>query len=376
MLTFEHVSKVYDGNRIAVADFNLEVEAGEFIVLIGPSGCGKTTTLKMVNRLIEPTSGAIYLNGKDIREQNPVALRRHIGYVIQQIALFPNMTIAQNVDVVPRLLGWPAERRRQRVRELLELVGMDPDDYADRYPSELSGGQQQRIGVLRAMAAEPPLILMDEPFGALDPITRENLQEELKALQAKLHKTILFVTHDMDEALKIADRIVVMKDGYIVQVAAPEELLRHPANEFVASFIGKERLAPGLELRTVEQVMIGEPVTVRPHTGVAEGVATMRRKKVDTLLVTDESGRLLGAVSIEELNRNYQRAHQVQDLMARDVPVVFEGTPAREAFDLITRERLEYLPVIDKEGRLKGLVTRTSMVNALASVVWGDEASA
>ncbi|AKX94488.1 betaine/proline/choline family ABC transporter ATP-binding protein [Neomoorella thermoacetica] len=376
MLTFEHVSKVYDGNRIAVADFNLEVEAGEFIVLIGPSGCGKTTTLKMVNRLIEPTSGAIYLNGKDIREQNPVALRRHIGYVIQQIALFPNMTIAQNVDVVPRLLGWPAERRRQRVCELLELVGMDPDDYADRYPSELSGGQQQRIGVLRALAAEPPLILMDEPFGALDPITRENLQEELKALQAKLHKTILFVTHDMDEALKIADRIVVMKDGYIVQVAAPEELLRHPANEFVASFIGKERLAPGLELRTVEQVMIGEPVTVRPHTGVAEGVATMRRKKVDTLLVTDESGRLLGAVSIEELNRNYQRAHQVQDLMARDVPVVFEGTPAREAFDLITRERLEYLPVIDKEGRLKGLVTRTSMVNALASVVWGDEASA
>ncbi|GEA19045.1 betaine/proline/choline family ABC transporter ATP-binding protein [Moorella sp. E306M] len=376
MLTFEHVSKVYDGNRIAVADFNLDVKAGEFIVLIGPSGCGKTTTLKMVNRLIEPTAGAIYLNGKEIREQNPVALRRHIGYVIQQIALFPNMTIAQNVDVVPRLLGWPAERRRQRVRELLELVGMDPDEYSDRYPSELSGGQQQRIGVLRALAAEPPLILMDEPFGALDPITRENLQEELKALQAKLRKTILFVTHDMDEALKLADRIVVMKDGHIVQVAAPEELLRHPANEFVASFIGKDRLAPGLELRTVEQVMIGEPVTVRPHTGVAEGVATMRRKKVDTLLVTDESGRLLGAVSIEELNRNYQRAHQVQDLMARDVPVVFEGTPAREAFDLITRERLEYLPVIDKEGRLKGLVTRTSMVNALASVVWGDEASA
>ncbi|GEA16110.1 glycine/betaine ABC transporter ATPase [Moorella sp. E308F] len=376
MLTFEHVSKVYDGNRIAVADFNLDVKAGEFIVLIGPSGCGKTTTLKMVNRLIEPTAGAIYLNGKDIREQNPVALRRQVGYVIQQIALFPNMTIAQNVDVVPRLLGWPAERRRQRVRELLELVGMDPDEYSDRYPSELSGGQQQRIGVLRALAAEPPLILMDEPFGALDPITRENLQEELKALQAKLRKTILFVTHDMDEALKLADRIVVMKDGHIVQVAAPEELLRHPANEFVASFIGKDRLAPGLELRTVEQVMIGEPVTVRPHTGVAEGVATMRRKKVDTLLVTDESGRLLGAVSIEELNRNYQRAHQVQDLMARDVPVVFEGTPAREAFDLIIQEKLEYLPVMDREGRLKGLVTRTSIVNALASVVWGDEASA
>ncbi|WP_258359951.1 betaine/proline/choline family ABC transporter ATP-binding protein [Moorella sulfitireducens (nom. illeg.)] len=376
MLTFEHVAKVYAGNRVAVADFNLEVKAGEFIVLIGPSGCGKTTTLKMVNRLIEPTSGAIYLNGKDIREQNPVMLRRQIGYVIQQIALFPNMTIAQNVDVVPRLLGWPAERRRRRAWELLELVGMDPDVYAGRYPSELSGGQQQRIGVLRALAAEPPLILMDEPFGALDPITRENLQEELKGLQAKLHKTILFVTHDMDEALKLADRIVVMKDGNIVQVAAPEELLRHPANEFVASFIGKDRLGPGLELRSVEQVMIGEPVTVRPHTGIAEGVAIMRRKKVDTLLVTEESGRLLGAVSIEELNRNYQRAHQVQDLMARDVPAVFEGTPAREAFDLIIREKLEYLPVMDREGRLKGLVTRTSMVNALASVVWGDEAGA
>ncbi|GAW94117.1 glycine betaine/L-proline ABC transporter ATP-binding protein [Calderihabitans maritimus] len=250
MVTFENVSKVYD-EHVAVDNFNLEIASGEFVVLIGPSGCGKTTTLKMVNRLIEPTSGTIYVMGRDVQAMDPVKLRREIGYVIQQIGLFPNMTVEQNVDVVPRLLGWDRERRLERVKELLELVGMSYEEYAHRYPSELSGGQQQRVGVLRALAADPPLILMDEPFGALDPITRESLQNELKSLQAKLHKTIIFVTHDMDEALKLADRVVIMKDGKIVQAASPEELLRHPANDFVAEFIGKNRIQRAGELETM-----------------------------------------------------------------------------------------------------------------------------
>ena len=212
MVKFSNVVKTY-GEHVAVKNLNLEIPEGEFVVLIGPSGCGKTTTLKMVNRLIEPTSGDIFIRDRNVMDLNPVALRREIGYVIQQIGLFPNMTIEQNIDVVPRLLGWPADRRKRRVFELLEMVNMDPDIYASRYPAELSGGQQQRIGVLRALAVEPPLILMDEPFGALDPIARESLQDEMKSLHGRLNKTTIFVTHDMDEALKLADRIVVMNQG-------------------------------------------------------------------------------------------------------------------------------------------------------------------
>ncbi len=242
MVIFDRVSKQYEDGHEAVKEFSLEVKDGEFLVMIGPSGCGKTTTLKMVNRLIEPTSGTIYIGQKDITKEDPVKLRREIGYVIQDIGLFPNMAIEQNIDIVPRLLGWSKEKRKQRVDELLSLVEMDPEVYAKRYPSELSGGQQQRIGVLRALAVEPPLILMDEPFGALDPITRDNLQEEFKVLQKKLNKTIIFVTHDMDEALKLADRIVLMKDGEIVQVGSPDELVNSPADEFVSTFIGSSRM--------------------------------------------------------------------------------------------------------------------------------------
>ncbi|MDI6906532.1 MAG: ABC transporter ATP-binding protein [Thermoanaerobacterales bacterium] len=371
MVVFENVSKVY-GRHAAVDNLNLKIAGGEFLVLIGPSGCGKTTTLKMVNRLIEPTSGAIYVRGKNVQEMNGVLLRREIGYVIQQIGLFPNMTIAQNVDLVLRLLGRDKERRDRRVRELLELVGMDYEVYAHRYPTELSGGQQQRIGVLRALAAEPPLILMDEPFGALDPITRETLQDELKNLQSKLQKTIIFVTHDIDEALKLADRIVLMRDGRIVQAASPEELLRKPADDFVASFIGKDRLM-SQGLQTVDQVMVAKPVTVAPHLGLAEGLALMKRKKVDTVLVTDDRGHLVGSVSVEQLDREHRRATTVGDLAERGMPTISRDASAKEAFDKMVEEKLKYLPVVDRDGALVGLVTRTSMVNALASLVWGDD---
>ena len=232
MLEFHDVTKRYGNGKPAVNNLNLTIEKGEFVCFIGPSGCGKTTTMKMVNRLIDVTEGAILVDGKNIKEQDPVELRRSIGYVIQQIGSMPHMTIRENIVLVGTLLKWRKEKKDERARELIKLVNL-PEEYLDKYPHELSGGQQQRIGVLRALAANPPLILMDEPFGALDPITRDALQEEFKKLQRELNKTIVFVTHDMDEALKLGDRIVIMKDGEIVQVDTPEEILRNPANDFV-----------------------------------------------------------------------------------------------------------------------------------------------
>lgn len=241
MVRFENVSMAYGENEV-LKNLNLHIEEGQLVVLIGPSGCGKTTTLQLINRLLKAAEGKVYVNGKDISQSDPVELRRGIGYVIQEIGLFPHMTIRQNIEIVPKLLGWDAKRRSERSQELIKLVNMD-ERYLESYPEELSGGQQQRIGLLRALAAEPPIILMDEPFGALDPITRDALQDEIMALQKKLKKTIVFVTHDMDEALKIADVIVLMKDGEVVQAASPAEMIRNPANEFVEKFIGSHRMA-------------------------------------------------------------------------------------------------------------------------------------
>ena len=236
MIQFEHVSKSY-GKTPILKDLNFTIEDGQFVVLIGPSGCGKTTTMKMINRLLEPDTGSILIDGKNIRDQDKVDLRRHIGYVIQQIGLFPNMTVAQNICVVPKLLKYDKAKCDEIVRDLLKMVNME--SYAEKYPSELSGGQQQRIGVLRALAASPPIVLMDEPFSALDPMTRETLQDEVKNIQQKLGKTIVFVSHDMGEALKLADVIIFMESGTVVQMASPEEMLEHPANDLVRNFLGK-----------------------------------------------------------------------------------------------------------------------------------------
>jgi osmoprotectant transport system ATP-binding protein len=369
MIRFENVSKVYEGKTKAVDSFDLHVERGEFVCLIGPSGCGKTTTMKMINRLNEPTSGVIKVNGKDIMQMNEVELRRGIGYVIQQIGLFPHMTIAQNVELVPKLLGWDADRRRKRVDELLPLVGLDPAKFRDRYPKELSGGQQQRIGIIRAMAAQPDLILMDEPFSALDPITRESLQDEFKKLQMKLKMTIVFVTHDMDEALKIADRIVVMRDGKIVQIATPEELLRKPKDEFVAQFVGRDRLTADPELLSVSDVMI-KPVTVDPGHGLAEAIVTMKKRRVNSLLVTDETDRLLGLVIPADIERS--RKGTVVDVMRTDVITTSPDTPLQEAFAQMFKSHLDFLPVVDAKGTLLGLITSTTMVDALSRALWSD----
>lgn len=373
LLKFDHVSKVYKGGKKAVDDMNLEVEKGEFVCFIGPSGCGKTTTMKMINRLIEPTDGSIYINGENIFDKNAVELRREIGYVIQQIGLFPHMTIRQNIALVPKLLKWPEDKRFERAEELLKLVDMAPE-YLDRYPHELSGGQQQRIGVLRALAADPPLILMDEPFGALDPITRDSLQEEFKKLQRSLGKTIVFVTHDMDEAIELADRIVIMRDGKLVQVGSPEEILREPANEFVEEFIGKDRLVQARpNIQTVEQIMNPNPATITENKTLSEAIQLMKEKRVDSLLVVDNERKLSGFIDIEIIDRFRKKAVQVGEVLEKDMYTVEEGTLLRDTIHRILRRGTKYVPVVDKQQMLLGIVTRANLADIVYDTIWGEE---
>ena len=296
MIEFRGVSKTYPGSdRPVVNDLSFEVPEGEICVLVGPSGCGKTTSMRMVNRLIEPTEGEILIDGEPNTAMSGTQLRRKIGYAIQQIGLFPHRTIAENIATVPGLLGWEKERIRSRVDELLELVGLDPDDYRDRYPAELSGGQQQRVGVARAMAADPPIMLMDEPFGAVDPITRERLQDEFLRIQEDIKKTIVFVTHDIDEAIKMGDKIAILKQGgFLAQYDTPEEILANPNSEFVASFVGNDRILKRLSLTRVGDLQL------EPANGNAEGLP-----RIDgNLTVRDALSELIGSGSSEAVVEN------------------------------------------------------------------------
>jgi osmoprotectant transport system ATP-binding protein len=301
VVTFEHVTKQYGDGPPAVTDLSLEIDAGEICVLVGPSGCGKTTTMKMVNRLVEPTSGRITIDGQDVAGLPPVELRRRIGYVIQHVGLFPHMTVGDNVAVVPRLLGWAAPRVAERVEELLDLVGLDPGTYRGRYPAALSGGERQRVGVARAMAADPTVLLMDEPFGAVDPIRRERLQNEFLRLQARLRKTIVFVTHDVDEAIKMADRIVILQVGGIVaQYDTPDRLLAAPASDFVERFVGADRGLKRLSLARVRDLTL-EPVITAT---VGEPRSAVRARLTDNagwVLVTDERRHPIGWVDAADL---------------------------------------------------------------------------
>ncbi|WP_059103638.1 betaine/proline/choline family ABC transporter ATP-binding protein [Shouchella shacheensis] len=375
MLKFENVTKEYGAGTRAVNQLSLTIEKGEFICIIGPSGCGKTTSMKMINRLIEPTSGAIYVNGENIMEQDAVKLRRTIGYVIQQIGLFPHMTIQENIVLVPKLLGWSEEEKKQRAAELLHLVDMD-ESYLDRFPNELSGGQQQRIGVLRALAADPPLILMDEPFGALDPITRDVLQEEFKHLQQSLGKTIVFVTHDMDEAIKLADRIVIMRDGELVQVDTPEKILREPVDEFVEEFIGKDRLLQARpNVQTIAQIMSHTPVTIYDTNAIREAATRMKERRVDSLLVIDEANLLKGYIDIEMIDKTRNQATRVSEIVETDFYSVREDALLRDTVQKLLKRGLKYAPVVDEKKRLTGIVTRASLVDMVYDSIWGSEDS-
>lgn len=373
MIVLEHVNKVYDNGFHALKDINLEFKEGEITVLIGPSGCGKSTTMKLINALNTPSSGKVLIDGKDISEMNPVELRRNIGYVIQSVGLFPHMNIAKNVGVVPRLKKWDKDKTDQKVKELLDMVGLDHSIYSTRYPSELSGGQQQRVGVVRALAADPDIILMDEPFSALDPISREQLQDELIRLQQDLHKTIIFVTHDMDEAIKIADTIILMKDGEVVQTGRPDAILRHPANEFVRNFIGSKRLQDEnestYEIPLVDEVMITNPVTAFPSRGLAEAIKMMEMKRVDSLLIVDRNKQLQGAVSIYRVLDQYgEEGKTVADVMHPVRFSVASGSTLPQAIEIMDSHQLSNLPVIDSNNRFLGLITRGSVVKHLAEV--------
>ena len=374
VVTFENVEKVYDGSHQAVEDFSLQVSRGELVVLIGPSGCGKTTTLRMVNRLVELTAGQILINGRDNLQMNEVQLRRQMGYVIQEIGLFPHMTVADNISVVPDLEGWKNQKKRSRARELLELVRMEPDKFIDRYPRELSGGQQQRIGVLRALAADPDILLMDEPFGALDPITRSELQDELLDLQEKVRKTIIFVTHDMNEATKLADRIVMMRNGRIVQVDSPKEMMRNPKNEFVSEFIGPKRMMDNpMEVR-VKKVSSNDTVQAESELSLTEAFKRMRDKKTDYLALIDGNNAFSGIVSVDDIQEGIEQFGEdaPAEKLASCRTISAEAT-VLEAVHRLADVDVPALAVLDGE-ELVGVFTKNGLIELLVEEMWPSTA--
>ncbi len=370
MITFEHITKTYPrSDKPAVHDLNFHIPEGETCVFIGPSGCGKTTTLKMINRLIEPTEGIIRIGKENILEKDPILLRRGIGYVIQQIGLFPHMTIHENIAVVPRLLGWESSRISGRTDELLQMVGMDPGTYRSRYPRELSGGQRQRVGVARALAADPPIMLMDEPFGAIDPITRDRLQNEFLRLQKRLKKTIAFVTHDIDEAIKMGTLICILDVGGILQqFASPTEILSNPANEFVANFVGADRGLKQLNLVRVGEVMRTEIHTVLAEDDTEIAVEKMRKQKRDTLWVVDGHGTLLGYITLECAQTNPNQ--KVKTCFRPPMGMTEAEATMKDAFSEMLTCGARYLPVVESGDRLIGIV---STADARALIEDGDE---
>jgi osmoprotectant transport system ATP-binding protein len=353
-LEFRSATKRYRGQDEAAVDgLSLTVPAGEICVLVGPSGCGKTTAMRMVNRMIEITDGDILLDGRSVRERSPAELRRHIGYAIQQIGLFPHMTVADNVGVVPRLLGWDSDRIRARVEELLELVSLEPGT-GERYPSQLSGGQRQRVGVARALAADPPLMLMDEPFGAIDPINRERLQNEFLRLQGELRKTIVFVTHDIDEAIKMGDRIAVMqKGGRLAQYASPAELLMSPADEFVEDFVGADRALKRLALQRVRDIDLWRAATVTAGEPTAEARRKLDEADLDTALLIDDQGRPQGWLSDQALADEQVRT----ELRSRADPKVELDDVLRDALADLIEAEVHYSPVVDERGCVAGVLS-------------------
>ena len=364
-LEFRHVTKRYPGqSEAAVDDLSLEVPAGEICVLVGPSGCGKTTAMRMVNRMIDISEGDILLDGRSVKERKPADLRREIGYAIQQIGLFPHLTVSENIATVPRLLGWDKARITGRVDELLELVSLDPSETRDRYPAQLSGGQRQRVGVARALAVDPPLMLMDEPFGAIDPINRERLQNEFLRLQQEIRKTIVFVTHDIDEAIKMGDRIAILqKGGQLAQFAPPAEILMYPAGKFVEDFVGSDRALKRLALQRVRDVDLWKAPLVRVGEPVADARRKAQESEVPYPLLVDADGRPRGWLSERAL-----AGERVEDeLRSGPEPVVELDDILRDALADLLQNEAQYGPVVDERGVVAGVLSLELVGHALRS---------
>ena len=372
MIEFIDVAKIYK-TQTAVEDISFKIDDGEFVCLIGTSGSGKTTIMRMINRMTEPSKGKILIDGEDIMTKNPVQLRREIGYVIQQIGLLPHMTIYENITLVPALLKWDEERKRKIAEELIKKVDL-PVEYLEKYPSQLSGGQQQRIGVIRALAAEQNIILMDEPFGALDPITRESLQSLIKNIQKELGKTVVFVTHDMNEAIGLADKILIMDMGHVVQYDTPENILKNPANDYVCGLLGEDNLNKAkTSYNSVETIMIKNPVFINEGKTTRDALKLMRKKRVDTLFVTDAKNNLKGVVGIFELGKLGRLDTYVSEIMNEPVSIL-NSTKIIEAIHLIVELGYRNLPVVDEGGKLVGIVTRASIVDSIYNNIIGGEA--
>ncbi|WP_417331147.1 ABC transporter ATP-binding protein [Halomonas cupida] len=377
MIRLENLTKVFDtpkGAVVAADHVTMEVPSGEICILLGPSGCGKTTTLKMINRIIKPSSGKVFINDEDTSCLNTQDLRRNIGYVIQQIGLFPNMTIEENIAVVPKLLGWDSKRYRERARELMDMIALDPDAFLKRYPNELSGGQQQRIGVARALAADPPVMLMDEPFGAIDPINRAVIQDEFLKMQQELNKTIMFVSHDIDEAIKMGDRVAVFRDGKLVQYSSPDDLLAAPKNAFVESFLGEDRALKRLNLVKVREVVSDEIGTVEPGDTLEAALARIDDYGYqNSILMVNERRQPVGLISraVARTTRGYCRDH-------------FQNVPAsvnldddlRKVASLMFAQDMTWLPCVDDDGRVCGQITQRAMTHHLGARFRTQEAEA
>lgn len=365
MIEFRHVSKDFHG-KVVLSDISMEIPTGELTVLIGPSGCGKTTTLKMINRLLSPSSGEIWIDGKNIETLDKVQLRRRIGYVIQQGGLFPHMTIRENIEIIARLAKGDPQAISRKTNQLMEMVDLDPTEYLDRYPTELSGGQQQRIGVIRALANDPEVVLFDEPFSALDPVTRSSLQDELVSMHEKMGKTMVFVTHDMDEAIKIADRICIMRNGHILQFDTPEQILKHPADDFIASFVGTERIWDSPEFIRVSDFMIKETITCHGDLNRNLCIKRMRDHHIDSLLVVDEQRHLRGVVTRRALFRAESPLARAEEIMEPVRYTARDDDNIVNILRMVQEAEVNAVPVLDASEKLVGLLTNSSLVATLS----------
>lgn len=372
MIEFKNVTKIYDNEHVAIDDVSLKFGDGEFICFIGTSGSGKTTLMRMINRMNDPTEGEILIDGENIMDLDPVKLRRKIGYVIQQIGLLPHMTIYENITLVPKLLDWDEEKQRKIAENLIQKVDL-PLDYLDKYPGELSGGQQQRIGVIRALAADQDIILMDEPFGALDPITRESLQELIKNLQQEMGKTVVFVTHDMDEALKLADRIVILDKGEIIQFDTPENILKHPKTKYVEELLGEDKMSEAkTSYDTVENLMIKHPVSVTEDDKAVDAIKKMRDNGLDTMFVTDNENHLKGVVGIFDVGKVARKNPVLKDIMIKP-EYLHNDTKIIDAVDAVVNLEYRNLPVVDENKKFVGVVTRASIVDTIYNSLWTED---